>query len=280
MSEASLRKPLFGKDIDIAVWDMDGKLASPMLEDAYSEGLRLQKIFNFYDPGSFVSRLNRKRKAEAPAEFLIVLGKALELCEKTRGRYDISLGRQFTARKSGKPVQESGSTYRDISVEGGTVELTHGDALVDLGSIAKGYIADRIAESLRSEGALSGIIDARGDIRAFGEHENLIGIQHPRDRGKILSSMGLREGGVATSGDYSQFDGTFERPHILNGSDYISVTTLSGTLMEADAYATAIFVTPSAEVPSLLEGTGVKAMCVREGMGIEYHNGFEGCLQG
>jgi thiamine biosynthesis lipoprotein len=277
MNEASLKKPLFGKEVELVVWDIDEKLASGVLEDAYSRGLELQKLFNFYDRDSLLSKLNRKREADAPEEFLFVMKKALEMCQKTKGRYDISLGRSFMERKGGKPVREPGCSYRDIIIEGERVTLTHEDVLVDLGSIAKGYIADRLADFLRSEGVMSGLIDARGDIRSFGGHESVIDVQHPRWE-RALTSIVLKEGGVATSGDYSQYDRTYERPHILNKTSYISVTVIAGTLMEADAYATAIFVTPEDEVGDLLGETSIKAMCVKDSLELEYHNGFEGCL--
>ncbi len=274
MRPATLRKPLFGKEVEIAVWGIDERLAEGLLEDAYDEGRRLEKIFNLFDEGSALSALNRKRRMDAPQELMAVLEAALGLCEKTGGRYDISLGRRFLARKRGNPLPNLSCSWKDIRVVGRSVELLHPDALVDLGSIAKGYMADRMAEVLRSGGVLSGLIDARGDIRAFGD-EKVIGVQHPRSKG-LICSIRLKDGGVATSGDYSQL--TIQEPHILNSSDYVSVTAASGTLMEADGYATAIFVTPREGVGRLLDGTRIKAMCVRKDMGIDYYNGFEGCL--
>ncbi len=276
MKPASLRKPLFGKEAEIAVWGIEEGLAGGVLEDAYERGRQLERIFNFYDRKSVLSVLNRKRRVKAPEELLLVIKKALELCQRTGGRYDISLGRQFLARKGGKEAAPAGCSYKDIRIEDGAIVLTNDEVMVDLGSIAKGYIADEMASSLMADGVLDGLVDARGDIRTFGS-ERMIGVQHPRGQGD-LCMLRLGDAGVATSGDYNQFSGSFERPHILNSRDYISVTTIAGTLMEADGYATAVFVTPRDEVRALLHGTGIKAMCVRKDMGIEYHNGFEGCI--
>ena len=273
MQMASLRKPLFGKDVELALWGMDEKLAQDLLEGAYEKGRKLEKIFNFFDEKSVLSALNKKRRMECPEELLSVVKKALEVCRKTGGRYDISLGRQFLARKSGKPAKKPGCSYEDLRITGKTIELTHPEAMVDLGSIAKGYIGDEMASFLRSEGALSGLVDARGDIISFGEPK-IVEIQHPRED-RAIASIKL-DGAVATSGDYAQL--TYQNPHILDGKGFISVTTISKTLMEADAYATAVFVTPEEEIMDLLAGTGVRAMCVRKDLSIAYHNGFEGCL--
>ncbi|HSB47058.1 MAG TPA: FAD:protein FMN transferase [Candidatus Bilamarchaeum sp.] len=269
MPEASLRKPLFGKEVEIVVWGIGESMARGVLEDAYARGLMLQKIFNFYDRESALSRLNRARKLEAPGELVEVLKTALKFCEKTEGRYDVSLGKQFKERKGGKKVTPLGCSYRDIVIDGNRVELAHPDAMIDLGSIAKGYIADRIADFLREEGVISGLIDARGDMRAFGEHESVIEVQHPRDESKAVCSVALRDGGLATSGDYNQYDKTYDFPHIINKKDYISVTVLAPTLMEADAYASAIFVTPKEGVRSLIAGAGIKAFCIKNDLGID-----------
>jgi FAD:protein FMN transferase len=276
MDMSSLRKPLFGKEVEIAVWNIDPKLAEGVLEDAYMRGRELERIFNLYDKGSVLSELNRKRTMKVPQEMIIVMRKALELCKRTEGRYDISLGKQFLARKSGKEPGEPGCSYKDVRIKDGAIELTHEDVLIDLGSIAKGYIADEMAKTLIADGVLDGLIDARGDIRTFGE-ERALGVQHPRENGDICK-IKVKDSGVATSGDYNQYDGSFDRPHILNNHDFISVTAIGDTLMEADGYATAIFVTPKGEIDMLLSGSGIKAMCVGRDLAVSYHNGFERCI--
>jgi thiamine biosynthesis lipoprotein len=277
MNELSLRKPLFGKEVVILVRDVDPRLAGGLLEDAYLRGLELQKIFNFFDGASMLSVLNRKRRLKVSADFLKVLLAALELCAKTDGRYDISLGMQFLQRKKGEALRPVGCTYKDILINDNTVELSHPDVMIDLGSIAKGYIADEIAAALQSEGVVSGLIDARGDIRVFGEDESVIGIQHPRDSKKTICSISLANGGVATSGDYNQYDGSYERPHILN-NEHISVTVIAPSLMEADGYATAIFVTPAEQIAGLLAGSRIKAFCMNKELETITYNDFERCI--
>lgn len=278
MSEVSLRKPLFGKEVLIIVRDIEERLAGGLLEDAYQRGLKLQKVFDFFDKDSTLSLLNRKRKLKVPPELLKVLENALELCVKTEGRYDVSLGKQFMQRKKGEEVKPVGCTYKNITIEDGFVELTHPDAMIDLGSIAKGYIADEIAAFLESEGVVSGIIDARGDIRVFGDRNSVIEIQHPREIQKTIFSISLQNGGVATSGDYNQYDGAYDKSHILKSNEHISVTVLAPTLIEADGYATAIFVTPKDEITKLLVDSRIKALCIDNNLGITTYNGFDGCI--
>ncbi len=276
MERSSLTRPMFGKEVEIAVWGIDRKLASGVMQDAYERGRQLERIFNFYDSNSVLSQLNRKRQMGVPQELAFVMKRALELCERTKGRYDISLGKQFLARKNGKEVPKAACSYKDIKIKNSQIELANDDVLVDLGSIAKGYIGDEMAKALIAEGVLDGLVDARGDIRTFGG-ERVIKVQHPREEDPICT-IKVEDAGVATSGDYHQFSVSFDNPHILHGGDSISVTTIADSLMEADGFATAIFVTPSDEIGSLLSGSGIKAMCVNKDMSIHHYNGFERCL--
>ena len=270
--ETCINKRLFGSEISFILDDVDENLCNDIIEEAYGEGLRLQNIFNFYDEKSELSLLNRKRKLAVSKELLEVLKMALEMCKKTNGKYDITLGKQFKQRKLGNQVEKVGCSYKDIIISGNKVELLNPDVQVDLGSIAKGYITDKMAEIIINNGIISGLIDSRGDIRIFGERE--IEIQHPRDKNKEIGTIKLKDCGVATSGDYKQYDKSFDKSHIINQKDNISVTTVSSRLAEADLYATALFVIPEKEVKSILN-KNVKALCINKNLEIKKYNNFE-----
>ena len=139
---------LFGDKIEITLYDIEPQLAKPIAEDAYREALRLQKIFNIYDDESELSLLNRTRKKACSEELLKVLKRALEYCKRTRGLYDISLGKLFLQRKGQGKGEKPRCTYKDIKIEGNEVLLEHEDVLIDLGSIAKGYIVDKVVDFL------------------------------------------------------------------------------------------------------------------------------------
>jgi thiamine biosynthesis lipoprotein ApbE len=81
---------------------------------------------------------------------------------------------------------------------------------------------------------------------SFGKYTENMSIQHPRDKGKTIYSLNLRNKSVATSGDYNQYyDGNFDKSHILNSKNIISVTVIHKSLAHADVLATAIFVSGS-----------------------------------
>ncbi len=280
LAETSLERPLFGGTLGIVLYGADSRIAEPVLEDAYRTGLRLQKVFNFYDPDSELSLLNRRRRMRVSAAMLEVLGMALAMAQRTGGAYDITLGRGFLARKRGLPLPQLSCTFRDVRIRGSTVELLHDDVLIDLGSVAKGYIGDRIADTLQEEGASQGIVDARGDLVLFGDHAQLIDIQHPRKEEDVLCTLRLKDRAIATSGDYLQYRGSFDNSHIVNAKGAASVSVVAPTLAEADLYATALFVLEKEGRAALLGGDArIRALIASADGRMEYLNGFEALLE-
>jgi thiamine biosynthesis lipoprotein ApbE len=113
MSESSIKRRLFGGEVEITIFDVEEPIAKDLLESTYEEGLRLQKIFNFYDKESELSKLNKERKIRASLSLLEVINTALRFCTLTGGKYDISLGKSIIQRKT---VQKTTTTQNTQSV--------------------------------------------------------------------------------------------------------------------------------------------------------------------
>lgn len=232
--------PLFGKDIVIGFdlaseQELEGKK-----EPIVAEALRLQKIFNFYDAGSELSQLNTLKSLQVSKELLEVLKTALVFCELTDGVYDISKGREFLSRKQGIRTASLSGSYKDITIKENLVSLNQDDLLVDLGSIAKGYIVDSLSNYLQSLGFEKFIIDARGDM-LIHNYRSDVGVQHPRSN-TFAQTITLEQGAIATSGDYMQYLESFDQSHLLNNKDFSSVTVIDESLMMADVLATVLSV--------------------------------------
>ena len=114
---------------------------------------------------------------------------------------------------------------------------------IDLGALAKGYIADRIADFLKAEKVTSALINLGGNVLTFGpalhnpDQKWRIGIQNPKEtRNTNLMVLAIRDQSVVTSGIYER---TFEIDgktyhHIFNSqtgypvsSDLASLTIIS-----------------------------------------------------
>ena len=251
----------------LATWDITWLLS------------QLQKIFSFYEEKSELSRLNKKRKLKVSKELLEVLLYSLKFCKLTKGRYDITLGKNILHRKNKEKETSISCSYKDIEINKEKVTIKNSEALIDLGSVAKGYITDKLVEFLKDKGVKEGMVDSRGDIILFGKNKRKISIQHPRKKEESLCTIHVKDCGIATSGDYNQFAGSFKKSHILNQQNLASVTVVAPTLAEADIYATALFVLEKKEREKIIKkNKKIKVFTVDEYLKTKYYNNFEELL--
>ncbi len=127
---------------------------------------------------------------------------------------------------------------------------------VDLSALAKGYAVDRVAEALLSAGFDDLMVEIGGEVRAHGSHPDgrpwQIAIEHPQTAGRSIQRIvPLRDGAVATSGDYRIYRDVDGRrlSHLLDprtgrpvNHGLASVTVFEPLCVRADAFATALLV--------------------------------------
>ncbi len=267
---------LLGGDVEIVLYDVDTSISEDCFEEIYQEGLRLQKIFNFFDPKSELSLLNKKRTLCVSEELLYVIKIALRYCTETNGLYDITKGVEIRDRKEGNSIKPVSCTYKDIKISKNQIILLHPEVCIDLGSIAKGFIVDKLIEFIKLKGVESAFIDARGDMRIFGKHIEVVGVQHPRKKKNASFPIVLENKAIATSGDYNQFYGNKNKCHIIGKNNLVSVTVIADTLMEADVLATCIFLLGENEAkPFLSQRKSVYAFIFNENLEESSINGFK-----
>ena len=169
--------------------------------------------------------------------------------------------------------------YRKVHVEGNTVTLSDPDAKIDLGGIAKGYIADRLKEYLKSEGIEHALINLGGNMLAVGNRYDgtpfRIGLQKPFDStGTVLTALEITDQSVVTSGNYERYfekDGTIYH-HILDpGTGYpiqnnlYQVTIISDSSVDGDALSTTCYALGLERGMDLIESLdGVEAVFVTD----------------
>lgn len=141
---------------------------------------------------------------------------------------------------------------------------------IDLGGIAKGYIADKVKDLLVSRGVKRGIINLGGNIVVLGSKPESkpwkIGIQDPFDsRGNHIGIAAVVDKTVVTSGIYERFFVSEGKRyhHILDPetgfpveNDLASVTIISDISIDADALSTSLFVLGVQEGMALIESIG------------------------
>lgn len=216
---------------------------------------------------SDIGRINAAggQPVHVSAETIDLLQKGIDYGELSDGRFDITIAPasglwDFT---SGHPALPNDSaiqaalpliSYRNIVLdkEAQTVTLTNAGSSIDLGGIAKGYIADRIKDYLIAKGVTSAIIDLGGNILTVGSKPDdsgfLIGIKEPfSETGDVLTGVLVRDKSVVTSGTYQRcfrIDGVLYH-HILDpetgypaDTDLSSITIISDGSADGDALST------------------------------------------
>jgi len=217
-----------------------------------------------------------------------ILRTAIEISEKSGGAFDITIAPvsvlwDFTSGSQVIPEEAAIEQavrlvdYRQIRIDGNSVTLPAGMKL-DLGGIAKGYIADAVKAKLEAAGITSAILSFGGNIVAIGMKPDgspwKVGIQDIDEPTGTTMMVSLNYGGsTVTSGIYERgftVDGiTFH--HILsseNGwpiqNELASVTIFSDSSMLGDALSTAVFALGTEKGSRLIESMdGVEALFIR-----------------
>lgn len=236
--------------------------------------------------GSDVWNLNHAdgNPVEVHPETAELIRLAIEVGKASEGAFDITIAPvsalwDFTADDPVLPDPEALHAaaarvdYRNIAVDGNTVTLKN-NAEIDLGGIAKGYIADRVADYLHEQGVTSACINMGGNVLTIGTKPDgtpwTIGIRDPNgtpDRSAEVLKLG--SAAVVTSGNYERFfelDG-IRYHHILDPktgmpvSNGLASVTIIGTRSDlCDALSTACFVLGEGRSKVLLDEYNVRAI--------------------
>ena len=175
--------------------------------------------------------------------------------------------------------------YQNIQIEGNTVTLTDPQTQIDLGGIAKGYIADRLKEYLLSEGVEHALINLGGNTLAVGTKYDgspfRIGIQKPfSEKNEVITAVEITDRSVVSSGIYQRYfekDGRIYH-HILNpdtGYPYennlLQVTIISDQSVDGDALSTCCFALGLKDGSKLIESLdNVQAIFVTNDYELHY----------
>ena len=270
------------------------------LKDAMSECGRYEQILSRTIEGSDVWRINHAGggPVEVSADTASILRCAAEISEESCGAFDVTIAPastiwDFTSGNAALPDADALSEaaakvdYTKVQLEGNIVTLPEG-MMIDLGGIAKGYIADRVKAYLQERGVKHAILSFGGNIVAIGKKPDgsdwKVGIQDiDRPTGEYMLVAANRGGSTVTSGIYERgfdLDGIHYH-HLLNPetgwpeqNELASVTILSESSMEGDALATAAFVLGTEKGLELIEHLdGVEAVFIARDREVTFSSG-------
>ena len=194
------------------------------------EVARLEVKYSRYREDSLASAINRSAGDEkgvlVDEETASLLDFAATAHRESGGRFDPTSGVlrrvwDFRSRKLPDPAALEAARalvgWSKLRWERPRLLLPLHGMQLDFGGFVKEYAADRVAALCRAASVASGLVDLGGDLAVVGPHPDgspwLVGIRNPRRPSDAIARIGLRSGGIATSGDY-------ERCMVVDGVRY------------------------------------------------------------
>ena len=206
-----------------------------------------------------------------------VLSHAIELARQSDGAFDPTLGRvtrlvraQGWGQAGPEPMdlekawKLTGWQHVEVNQASQTVFLRRRGVQIDLGGIAKGFIADEMLETLRDEGINRSLVSVGGDVAAGTPPPGMEGwrveLEPFGDRGGSEVLLSLQNQAVSTSGSRERYflAGEQKCSHILSRDDgscvdaSIAASVVASSGVEADGLATALVVLGRARAGRLL----------------------------
>jgi len=255
----------------ISIYDMDGDLnqkkAEAAIDKAYKRCRELENTLSNTIESSEVSKINSAggNWVAVGKDTLKVVKAGYKYGELSDGDFDITIGSvsglwDFQAEKPVVPEQSKITeavkhvNYKNIQFDGNKIRLADPQAKLDLGGIAKGYVADELTTLLEKEGVTSAVINLGGNISTIGSKPDgspfVIGIEKPyTDRTEIIGTTTADNQTVVTSGIYErqfQQNGKIYH-HVLSSKtgypvetqlEAVSLVAKKGRSMDIDAMST------------------------------------------
>ena len=229
-----------------------------------------ENIFSRTIEGREIYKLNHRSADEQTVtvsdDVAALLEKGIHYSEVSDGDFDITVEPlsslwNFSSDEhivpSDSEIREARDkvNWKNLELAGNTLTFGSPDTAIDLGAIAKGYIADRMKDYLVGKGVKSAVINLGGTVLCIGKRPDgtpfKVGLQKPyADRNETIATLNIDGMSVVSSGVYERH---FEKDgvnyhHILNPRDgypyqngLISVTIISDLSVDGDGLSTTCF---------------------------------------
>jgi thiamine biosynthesis lipoprotein len=271
---------LMGNRFEFTVQGEDEAVAQSHIDAAIGEVQRIEKLLTTFSEESQTAVVNRQAgiaPVEVDKEVFGLIKRSLAISSVTQGAFDISYGsidkrfwnfdQQMTALPSKEAAREAVKliNYKNILLDEDrqTVFLKQKGMRIGFGGIGKGYAAERAKQVLLQLGVESGVVNASGDLAAWGLQPNgkpwTVGIASPDSMRYPFSSVAISGRAVATSGNYEKF--------VTIGGRIYSHTIDPRTGFPVHGIKSVTIICPNAELADALT-TPVMVMGVKAGLNL------------
>ncbi|WP_294273658.1 FAD:protein FMN transferase [uncultured Chryseobacterium sp.] len=273
--EFRIPRKLMGNAFAITVVADNEQAAMDDIEAGFSEISRIEKLLTTFDAESETNRINAQAgiaPVSVDPEVFQLIERSLRISRLTDGYFDISYGGidkrfwNFDRNMQQLPDPEMVRKHLDLvdyrnillNPETGTVFLKRKGMRIGFGGIGKGYAAEMAKRILVKRGVASGIVNASGDLTAWGNQADgkpwTIGIADPDYSTQPFSFMNITGMALATSGNYEKF--------IIVGGKKYSHTINPKTGMPVSGIKSVTIFCPNAEIADAM-ATPVSIMGIR-----------------
>lgn len=244
-------RPLLGTLVDISVGAGDDATALRALEAGFAAIARVHRLMSFHEPASDVARLNREAtfgSVQVDERTYRVLAAALEFSAASDGLFDVTVAPLlvewgFLPACIDVRLRDPSACWRDIELLPGSRVRFARRLAIDLGGIAKGFAVDEAIAAVATARATQALVNAGGDLRAWGDAAEPVWVRDPRRPGGLIEAGLLRDSALATSADADSRRATArgETSPLVHArrrkacDAYASVTVRAPDCMTADA---------------------------------------------
>ena len=261
---------LMGSRFDITVVASNEKEGNEYIDSAIFEIARIEKLISSWDVNSETSLINKLsgiQPIKVDKELFDLIERSIAISTLTNGAFDISYASmdriwKYDGTMREMPSEEKISNsikkvgYQNIIIdkEAQTVFLKLKGMKIGFGAIGKGYAADKAKALLIEKGVKAGIINASGDLNAWGKQANgkdwMVAITNPLNKNKVFSWLPINDSAIVTSGNYEKFVSFngIRYSHIIDprtgypSTGIISTSIMTSNAELADAISTSVFV--------------------------------------
>lgn len=269
---------LMGNRFEISVVADDEETALQHIDKAVEEIRRIEKLLTTFSDSSQTNRINQNagiKPVKVDREVFDIINRSKRISDVTQGAFDITYGsvdkRLWNFDKDMTSLPDAATAakmvrlinYRNIIMDESkcTVMLKEKGMRIGFGGIGKGYAAERAKKILKECGVKSGIVNAAGDLTAWGCQPNgkewTIGIADPDAARQPFSYLNITDNAIATSGNYEKF--------VLIGGKKYSHTIDPKTGLPVHGIKSVTIISPNAEIADAM-ATPVMIMGIKVGL--------------
>lgn len=261
------------------------KNSSELIDECFKIADKYENLFSKTLPDSDISRINNSNDyVKVDKETIELIEKSFKYEDLSDGKFSVVCGaltdlwdipNEIIPSESeiNYAINLCGKDKLDINSESCQIRINTNGAKLDLGAVAKGYIADKMKEYLLLRGVEYGIIELGGNVLTIGNNplkdDGLyhIGIAKPFSKdGEVITAVAIQDSSVVTSGNYQRYFKKDEKiyHHIIDlktgypaNTGLNSATVVCQSSTEADIMSTILFLCGNEKGASLADSLNI-----------------------